>query len=377
MKKNHFIFILILLLIASVIYTITISHSLKKARGDISTISIDSELLKAKLAEEPPKWIVKQIEEDLAPYASGISKDLLDRAFRGEKISTYNLVRFSIHDRHLSFSHDEKHLSSRHFRELLACIKKLNELIELPDVDFIVSLQDGFDDNPDLGPCFVFAKKRGLDSLILVPDIKAMTGYGKLRNQIADANRQFSWENKREMAFWRGSTTGGYFTHAGWDSFARAKLVLLSKSHPGVIDARFHSVTQCEPGVREMMKYKGLVASSVKKEDHLRYKYLVDVDGNSCSYERYFWLLASNSLVIKQITPQIQWYYGALEPYKHFLPVKEDLSDLVEKIEWAKNHDKEARLMADEATRFTKENLTQEDTLVYLYHLLTRYARLF
>ena len=76
------------------------------------------------------------------------------------------------------------------------------------------------------------------------------------------------------------------------------------------------------------------------------------------------------------MTPNVQWYYGGLEPYRHFVPVKEDLSDLLEKIHWAETHDAEAKEIADRATEFTRENLASEDTLVYLYHLLVKYASL-
>ena len=110
--------------------------------------------------------------------------------------------------------------------------------------------------------------------------------------------------------------------------------------------------------------------------NHLEYKYLVDVDGNSCSFERYFWVLLSNSLVLKQITPNIQWYYSALNPYEHFVPVKEDLSDLLEKYEWALSHDLEAKKIAQNATEFAKENLSTEDVFLYMHCLLKEYARL-
>lgn len=371
------IFGLFFLLVAVTAYSFVLSNQLKRAKKEITTISIDPLVFKEKLAKKPPEWMVKQIDRDLSSYSNGITSAMLDQAFLGDKIRAYSLVRFKITNGHLAFSHDERHLYSRHFRELLACIQKLVEQTKLPDVDFIVSLEDGFGKNPDLGPCFVFAKQKNVESLILIPDIKAMTGYSKLRNQIQEANQKMPWKDKIAKTFWRGSTTGGFFTLDNWDCFARAKLVLLSLQYPQEIDARFHSLLQCTNDVRELIKREGLLSKSVQKEDHLKYKFLADVDGNSCSFERYFWLLASNSLVLKQTTPNIQWYYGALEPYVHYLPVKEDLSDLLEKMAWAKEHDAESEAMAEKASQFTKEHLSSEDTLVYLYHLLVKYAALF
>lgn len=348
----------------------------KHARKEIKTIPLDVTLLQKKLSESPPAWMMKQIQNDLGYYATGITKEMLDQAFSGRRIQDFSLVRFTIKEGHIAFAHDEKNLYSRHFRELLGCIKKLSEYVPLPDVDFIVSLEDGFEGNPGVGPCFVFAKKADVASLILIPDIKAMVGYSRLRSQIPLASEKFSWEKKVGRSFWRGSTTGGYSTLSTWEHLARAKLVLLSLGHPDKIDARFTGAVQCDEQVPLLMKAKGMLSKSVAKGDHLKYKYLVDVDGNSCSYERYFWLLLSNSLVLKQMTPNIQWYYGALEPYKHYVPVKEDLSDLLEKIEWAKEHDLEARLIAEEATHFIENNLQPEDTALYLYLLIKEYAKL-
>lgn len=369
-------FLFFFLFAAATTTSVILYNQLKHSQKDVSTISIDIGVFQKKLTAEPPAWMLKQIRADLCAYSSGITKQMIDAGFSGKRIEEFSLVRFTIQDGHITFAHDEKHYDSRHFKELLSCIKKVNEHIPLPDVDFIVSLEDGFEGNPGLGPCFVFAKRADVSSLILIPDIKALAGYGKLRKIIPQANEKFPWENKWAKSFWRGSTTGGYSTLAGWDHLARAKLVLLSLIHPEKVDARFTGVVQCDPEVPILMKAKGLMSKIVAKADHLKFKYLVDVDGNSCSYERYFWLLLSNSLVLKQMTSNIQWYYSALEPYKHFVPLKEDLSDLLDQIEWAKSHDLEARMIAEEATQFVKDNLGPEDTALYLYHLLKEYARL-
>jgi hypothetical protein len=347
-------------------------HSLR----EIHTLCINPKVLEEKLGKAPPAWMMRQIQKDLAPLASGISKEMIDEGFYGKKIEQFSLVRFTIQDGHITIAHDEKNVDRRHFKELVEAIKKLNHYVKLPNVDFVVSLEDGFGENPGIGPCLVFAKREDAKDLILIPDINALAGYGKLRDSIPKANLAFPWEQKRDQCFWRGSTTGGYSTLANWDKLSRTQLVLLSLSASSLLDARFNHVVQCDPEIPQMMKGKGMMSPSVSRKDHLQYKYLVDVDGNSCSFERYFWLLLSNSLVLKQMSPNVQWYYGGLEPYKHYVPVKSDLSDLLEKIQWAQAHDEEAKLMAEEATRFVEENLSPEDTLLYLSCLLKEYAAL-
>jgi hypothetical protein len=357
-----------------------LAASLQHAKKTAKPIIVDREILNRKISLAPPEWMLERIKTDLSRFSEqGISHQMIDKLFQGERIGKYSLIRFTIKNSRLSFSLEEKQLDSRHFRHLLAAIKKLNELVKLPDVDFVVSLEDGFDSNPEgfpISPCFVFAKSERSGNFVLMPDFKALGGYGKLRQQILDANPKFPWERKTAQAFWRGSTTSGFFDKDNWDRFCRGKLVLSSLASPKEIDARFTSVVQCTPDVPSLMKAKGMVSKCVEKADHLKYKYLVDVDGNSCTYERCFWLLLSNSLLLKQITPNIQWYYGGLKPYVHFLPLREDLSDLLEKIEWAKAHDAEAMAMAKSSTEFVQENLSAESIFQYMALLLTEYAKL-
>ncbi len=58
-----------------------------------------------------------------------------------------------------------------------------------------------------------------------------------------------------------------------------------------------------------------------------------------CTYCGYQWRLLSNSLALKQESDEIQWFYIALKPYEHYIPIKNDMSDLLEIIEWARKND--------------------------------------
>ncbi len=338
-------------------------------------LSFNEPLFQEKLAKEPPTWMKAQIASDLQAYESKkISKESLDQFFSGKRARDLRLIRFSIQNRHLRFSLTENNLDFRPFRHILAVLKKINDLVALPDIDFILSLEDGFAGETGI-PLFVYAKAKEASSLVLMPDFKALTGYPTLRREIEESSQKHPWETKVAKAFWRGSTTGGWLTALNWRQIPRVKLAFLSQACPALLDARLTGVVQCDLDIPPLIRSQGLLGPMVSQADHLRYKYLVDVDGNSCSFERYFWALLSNSVVLKQMTPNIQWYYGALNPYEHFIPVKEDLSDLFDQIQWAKTHDKEAQQIAARATAFIRNELTPEDTLVYMTHLLREYAK--
>lgn len=349
----------------------------KKNDSESVKIPIDEKLFRQKISSPAPEWMIQNIRKDLEPFLkTRITRNMLNELFQGERISQYKLIRFTISAGKISVALHNELLDKRAFRHLLAVMEKLGSLAPLPDVDFVLSLQDGFDSSGDFPscPCFCFSKTEGLAPFVLIPDFKALTGYPTLQKEIIKGSRAYPWEKKKPLAFWRGTTSGGYLTKENWGDLPRLQLALLSLKHPKQVDARVVGVEQADPEVFKIVQGQGLLGRKIRQKDHLNYKYLIDVDGNSCAFERYFWTLLSNSVVFKQITNNRQWYYGALEPYRHYIPVKKDLSDLLEKISWANDHDDEVKAIADQGTEFVKNHLSIESNFLYLYTLIKEYA---
>ena len=71
-----------------------------------------------------------------------------------------------------------------------------------------------------------------------------------------------------------------------------------------------------------------------------QYKYQLNIDGTVAAY-RFPYLLVGDSLVFKQDSSYYEHFYKDLIPGKHFVPFKRDLSNLEEKILWARNNDNE------------------------------------
>lgn len=83
---------------------------------------------------------------------------------------------------------------------------------------------------------------------------------------------------------------------------------------------------------------------------------------------RFPYLLAGGGLVLKQTSPYYEHFYGQLNEWEHFVPVKRDLSDLVDQLQWARSHDKEAFIIASNARKFAIENLSPQH--IFCYHAL-------
>jgi hypothetical protein len=70
--------------------------------------------------------------------------------------------------------------------------------------------------------------------------------------------------------------------------------------------------------------------------------------------------MMTGSLVIRVESPYISWVDHLIKPGQHYVLVKPDLSDLVEKIRWCDAHPKSARKMARAGYEFAKHALTYE-----------------
>ena len=78
------------------------------------------------------------------------------------------------------------------------------------------------------------------------------------------------------------------------------------------------------------------------------YKYLIYVDGH-CAACRYAFMMRLGSVILKVATKHVagsMWYFPLLRPYVDHVPVKPDLSDLEEKIQWCRDNDDKCKQIA-------------------------------
>ncbi|KAJ6527546.1 glycosyl transferase family 90-domain-containing protein [Mycena sp. CBHHK59/15] len=186
-----------------------------------------------------------------------------------------------------------------------------------------------------------------------------------------------SWDDKKSQLYWRGTSNGGHIIGENHHKFSRFRLVKIAQNHSDLLDAKmtgffqWHCTFDCdrEPIIKEY----NIGGGSSPREEVYKYKYLLDVDGNTFS-GRYLGLLRSGSLVFKS-TAFEEYFNDWLRPYEHYIPVKPDLSDLVEKVEWAIAHDDEARLIQEVGTQFAQRVLTDAQNDCYFAAVLLEWAR--
>jgi hypothetical protein len=98
------------------------------------------------------------------------------------------------------------------------------------------------------------------------------------------------------------------------------------------------------------------------------FKYLLYVEGH-CAACRYGFMMLLGSVILKvdsQCVADQMWYFPLLQPYVDHVPVKADMSDLKEQIEWCRQHDDECREIARRAQELYYKYVCREGILDYM-----------
>jgi hypothetical protein len=90
-----------------------------------------------------------------------------------------------------------------------------------------------------------------------------------------------------------------------------------------------------------------------------KYSILIDIEGNGYSGRLKF-LLWSHRPVLIVDRPHKEFFFKYLREWEHYIPVKRDLSDLIEKTKWCLDNYDKALKIAENAYNLSKLYLTRE-----------------
>jgi len=89
------------------------------------------------------------------------------------------------------------------------------------------------------------------------------------------------------------------------------------------------------------------------------YSFLIDIEGYGYS-GRLKYLLWSNRPILLVERPYKEYFFEHLKEWEHYIPVKRNLSDLIEKTNWCFDNPEKAAEIAKNALEFSKTHLTRE-----------------
>lgn len=104
----------------------------------------------------------------------------------------------------------------------------------------------------------------------------------------------------------------------------------------------------------------------IDSKEMVNYKYILDIDGRAATWDATAWKLNSGSVILKQDSPWRQWFYDDFKPWVHYVPIKNDFSDIQEKYIWLETHQEECKNMIENCM-----NLFQQ---IYRFQNIVKYT---
>jgi Glycosyl transferase family 90 len=187
--------------------------------------------------------------------------------------------------------------------------------------------------------------------------------YGFL-DQVAIKDRP--WEEKKNMAVFRGQLTGsrdGYNkTLSDLENCLKLRRCRMVYNHAQsrLVNAKLTDTRKRLPDVLNGVE---LTAKSVTIRHLLRYKGLIMLEGNDVA-SGLKWALLSESVVLMPIPKHTSWALEEmLEPWVHYVPLQDDANDVEEKMQWVLDHDAEARRISRAATLWMQDLIYHPDAV--------------
>ncbi|KAM7002278.1 protein O-glucosyltransferase 3 [Tautogolabrus adspersus] len=270
----------------------------------------------------------------------------------------YAIINNQLHRRTLGKYTDFKMFSDEMLHSLMRKVR-------LPDVEFYINVGDWplETKRTDAVPILSWCGSTDTRDVVLPTYEVTHSTLETMRGVTIDllsvqGNTGPPWINKTDRAFFRGRDSREERLH----------LASLSKENPELLDAGITGWFF----FRDREKHVGK-APLVGFFDFFKYKYQVNVDGTVAAY-RFPYLMLGNSLVLKQDSQYYEYFYTHLKAGTHYVPVKRNLSDLLEKIHWAKENDTEAQKIARAGQAAARELLQPSRLYCYYYRVLQMYS---
>lgn len=165
------------------------------------------------------------------------------------------------------------------------------------------------------------------------------------------------WNQKRGVAVFRGILTGEESENMPTDDYsvcmqwARCRLVY---EHAGskLVDAK---LTGTRKRVNSTINGIEITARKLSAEQQMRNKAIVMLEGNDVS-SGLKWALYSNSVVLMPHPTFTSWAMEELlQPYVHYIPLNDDLSNVESQVMWILAHDEEANRIAQRGKAWIRD----------------------
>jgi hypothetical protein len=183
-------------------------------------------------------------------------------------------------------------------------------------------------------------------------DIRWILGYDKFGPLETD------WNKKINKAVFRGGATG-YGLQSDTNMRLKIGTIKSDKLDAGVIYNKSYSFRFDPKHGLGYLNSDVKPVSFMKFEDQSKFKYIINIDGNVGAY-RLLKSMLTKSVILKVGGMFKLWCENLMDPYVHYVPVKDDLSDLLTIIDWCDNNEEKCKIIVENAFALVTKILNKD-----------------
>ena len=170
-------------------------------------------------------------------------------------------------------------------------------------------------------------------------------------------NDQLSWKSKRPTAIFRGKIVG------------KQSRIDFMRNYFG------SKICDCGDVSRSNTVPKEWQTEKMTLREHLNYRYIMALEGNDVA-SNLKWVMSSNSIAIMPKPSCETWFMeGTLIPNYHYIEIKQDFSDLEERINYYNEHPEEAHQIIKHAHEYVDQFRDAKRELLISLGVMNKYLK--
>jgi hypothetical protein len=221
-------------------------------------------------------------------------------------------------------------------------------------------------------PVFAFQKPLGANT-VLIPDVDFLHSNFYIPPEYQDTT---PYADKMARAIFAGSTTGGRTITAEVVRDLGIQRLSSGVYFKGVeeVDFRIPRIVQCETAeVAEMIARLGINDKHCAWPEQFQHRFILSLDGNGATCSRVVIGLLSQAALVKYNSPHQLYYFGALVPWRHYVPVASD-AEVIAIVNAERRHPGIFENVAEAGRSFARRYLGRNGVCAYSVELMHLYA---
>ena len=200
-----------------------------------------------------------------------------------------------------------------------------------------------------------YSKRKG-SSLLCIPwPLLHADQDGNEIGDYIDAKERYnySWSDKITAIVWRGAPNAELAGGRG------VSIARFPRYHVSYLSARGTRpwLDACVTSVLARHQFYGNISCAgqgkrtLEIKEMVKYKYILNIGGSSGTSTSISWKLGSTSLIFNVHSDFEDWFFHLLQPWKHYVPIKADLTDLKQNFDMMNEKPQLAKDIVENANR--------------------------